>query len=167
MERCSRIHKSSEAKHREGGQAGSSRALNALESKKKRHACFAATPVTFQTPPRHNSSSGLLSHLLLRVAPVLETHLAMVHPRRDRRRRPELPAEPRADRAVVGRGQRVRGRREAPPGAERGAAVLNGPSCFFFAERGGRGLHSLTLRLYSFLGPRMRPQEKDPPRPGE
>lgn len=78
-----------------------------------------------------------MPHLLLRVAPVLETHLAVVHPGRDRRRGPELPAEPRADSAVVGRGQRVGGRREAPPGAEGGAAVL---WTSFFARSGERGV---------------------------
>lgn len=87
------------------------------------------------------------TYLLLRVAPVLETHLAVVHPGRDRRRRPELAAEPRADGAVVGRGQGVRGRREAPSGTEGGAAVLD----IEFRRVGGGGGYTAVLLLGSLL----------------
>lgn len=90
-----------------------------------------------QVTRHHGTYAAGMPHLLLRVAPVLETHLAVVHPGRDRRRGPELPAEPRADGAVVGRGQGVGGRREAPPGAEGGAAVL---WTSFFARSGERGV---------------------------
>lgn len=103
-------------------------------------------PLTYTPSNTHKTHNPTLSqpnpqpdpnpcpHLLLRIAPVLETHLAVVHPRGHRGGRPELPAEPGADGAVVGRRQGVSRRREAPSGAEGGAPVLK---CH--VGEGGRG----------------------------